>query len=60
MRGETQQLVSSDLQSAFVSLLERVAPYFASNPEIATWSWAAAALLLAGMAFYYRQPRRRD
>ncbi|MBX3494223.1 MAG: hypothetical protein KF899_14760 [Parvibaculum sp.] len=47
------------MQSAFASLLDRVAPYFASNPEIATWSWAAAALLLAGMAFYYRQPRRR-
>lgn len=59
MRGETQQLVSGDLQSAFLSLLERVAPYFASNPEIATWSWAGAALLLAGMAFYYRPARRR-
>lgn len=59
MRGETQQLVSGDMQSTFASLLERVAPYFASNPEIATWSWVAAALLLAGMAFYYRQPRRR-
>ncbi|MEQ8281163.1 MAG: hypothetical protein RIC04_16420 [Parvibaculum sp.] len=47
------------MQSTFASLLERVAPYFASNPEIATWSWVAAALLLAGMAFYYRQPRRR-